>query len=372
MCTSALQNLRENSITEQRRDASNNRAVFDFRLDNEMADGWLTRCAIDFRLAEGTDPNDISAVQGETFRQIQLQGLSIDPADGGAFVFICDVSSMATCTYAEIALAQIGFAIDEEWIAPTPSTVGILDTDDMANTEGFIKGLPGLRAMCGKSTPSSGTSTRMSTLATRAHPMSTATATATATTTTIAPTRTISGFTMLSSRNQTCLSKLGLQDLTASQCVDAVKTLFSLDVVDPDGFEYNIDFPHGCFDRGDGNFFFNTGGASGAVPPSYQGGPFRICGITSAASTTTRATTQHCQQQYTPELAAGQSVHRCCIFPHAVRGCHGRFIRRSQSYNGVDVGVCTADLFSRLFEEDSIAVPTDRVLKPFVDCSRLL
>ena len=190
MCTSALQKLRENSITEQRGGASNNRAVFDFRLANEMADGWLKRCAIDFRLAEGTDPNDFSAVTGETYRQIQLQGISIDPADGAAFVFICDVQSMATCTYAEAALGQRGFAIDEGWIAPTPSTVGILDFDDMVQNQGYLNGLPGLRAMCGKSRSSSGTSTWMATTATRADltttsaPSSPATEPTTTTTTT--------------------------------------------------------------------------------------------------------------------------------------------------------------------------------------------
>ena len=137
-------------------------------------------------------------------------------------------------------------------------------------------------------------------------------ATPTRTTTSVAPTSlrpfatigvggnsTIVGYAQLSSRNQTCSSKLGMQDLTASQCVDAVKTLFSKDVVNPDGLVYK-GLPHGCFNRGDGNFFFNTGGATGGVPANSMGEPLCVCGVTATASTTTKATTQH----YQPATAA--------------------------------------------------------------------
>ena len=83
-------------------------------------------------------------------------------------------------------------------------------------------------------------------------------------------------FVELTTAEATCSAASGLYDLTIEQCNQAAGTLFGTALMATR--DLGTSWPHGCFNRGDGKYLYNTGGTAGTnTRPTKD--PLRVCGI---------------------------------------------------------------------------------------------
>ena len=85
----------------------------------------------------------------------------------------------------------------------------------------------------------------------------------------------------LTTQEATCSAESGMYDLTLTQCSEAVAGLFGKALENENGKNYGMAWPHGCWNREDGSYFYNSGGTVGTNTRASQE-PLRVCGISSA------------------------------------------------------------------------------------------